>query len=450
MPLSDILIKIGAKNTASREINRVGRELSGLARTAATAALGFVGLRSVFDGLGRSLKELDDLAKTSRKLGLNANDLKALQFAAAETAGMVDGQFNMALQRMTRRIAEAAAGTGEAVKAIKELGLNAEALNQLSPDAAFRRIADAMQDVSGESNQLRIAFKLFDSEGASLVNTLKIGSGALEEYGAEAAKVFGTFSNDQLAKIEAANDSIQRLTESFKSLFREFAVNAAPSLEWASDFGTSLFRGARDPQTFIDAARYGLFGRGAAPSYMTTKTDPFRLGGDGGHSVIGSAAKAMMSGQRQIISSMNTLLPKIGKPLMAFDSAVNSAVLKQFTDKLFVMANVFTGKAPLAGQDQQNAIHRFLQELYAEQAQRPTRVAAEFQGIGGPGFVNATLSRVMGRAPGRSFEVQAAQKREKQLAEIDANLKQANELNKQMIEKLPAGPDGQFIFEGVA
>ena len=82
----------------------------------------------------------------------------------------------MAMQRFTRRAAEAAQGTGEAKGAIRELGLDAQKLQKLPLDDQMKVLADAFGNVQNESDKLRIAFKLFDSEGAALVNTLALGS----------------------------------------------------------------------------------------------------------------------------------------------------------------------------------------------------------------------------------------------------------------------------------
>ncbi len=61
----------------------------------------------------RQLQRLDDVAKTASKLGVTTEELTRLQFAGEQT-GVAITTTNMAIQRMTRRVAEAAKGTGEA------------------------------------------------------------------------------------------------------------------------------------------------------------------------------------------------------------------------------------------------------------------------------------------------------------------------------------------------
>ena len=122
-----------------------------------------------------------ELADTADKLGATAAGLRGLQLAA-EITGVDARTTAMGLQRMTRRIAEAAQGTGEAQGALRELGLDATRLARLRPEDQFLAIADAMRNVDQAGDQLRLSFKLFDSEGAALVNTLRMGRAELEQY----------------------------------------------------------------------------------------------------------------------------------------------------------------------------------------------------------------------------------------------------------------------------
>lgn len=198
-------------------------------------------------GVRRSFANIDDIAKTADKLGLTTEALGGLQHAASLTAGVGDKQFNTALQRMTRRIAEAAMGTGEAKGAIEELGLSAKVLDAAGPDRAFLTIADAMRTVDGQSNRLRLAFKLFDSEGAALVNTLNQGSGAITEMMREADELGITFDRMDAAKIEEFNDATTQLQGSFTGLFNELAISLAPALSELVDLiteGVVWLRGA--------------------------------------------------------------------------------------------------------------------------------------------------------------------------------------------------------------
>jgi hypothetical protein len=138
---------------------------------------------------------------------------------------------DMALQRFTRRTAEAAAGTGEAKGAIKELGINAQELNRMPLDKRMIVLADAFENVKSESDRLRLAFKLFDSEGAALVNTLSQGSDGLKEMLGEAKLLGLTMSSTAAKGVEDTVDSLTKLKSLFKGVTDQTVAAFAPAIK---------------------------------------------------------------------------------------------------------------------------------------------------------------------------------------------------------------------------
>ena len=206
----DLKAFTGAVARSTKRIVRFGAALAG----AATGALVVL--------TKRSFKAMDATVKFASRLGLATDELIGLRLAA-ELSGVGMATLDMALQRMTRRIAEAAQGTGEAKAAIAELGLNAQRLAESGPAKAFADIAEAMQRVGSQSDRVRLSFKLFDSEGVALVNTLKFTRKELEAI-AKKAKVLGlTFSEKVAVSIVKANDAVTDMTASFRGLGRTLA-----------------------------------------------------------------------------------------------------------------------------------------------------------------------------------------------------------------------------------
>ena len=163
-------VKKGLGDT-EKAIGNLQRSLGGMtgALAAAAGAAGF-GLMA-----RNALATADALGKTSLKLGVTANELFKFQ-TQAELAGISTDTANMALQRFVRRTAEAAQGTGEAKNALIELGISAEDIQKLPLSERMKVLADAFAGVKNPADRLRLAFKLFDSEGAAMVNMLEGGS----------------------------------------------------------------------------------------------------------------------------------------------------------------------------------------------------------------------------------------------------------------------------------
>lgn len=205
-----------------------------------------------------SMSSLDALAKTADKIGATTEALAGLQHAG-ELTGVSTNTMNMALQRMTRRVSEAANGTGEAVKALDELGINAVELEKLPLDVQMAIIADKMKDVGMQSDRVRLAMKLFDSEGVALVNTLANGSEGLEAMAAEADALGLSMSRVDTAQVEAANDAVSRAGGVFKGLGNQFAVSFSPIIQAAAD----SFR-----QAALDSAEFGNIGQRVAQALV--------------------------------------------------------------------------------------------------------------------------------------------------------------------------------------
>lgn len=172
----------------------------------------------------------DQALKTADKLGVQVDELTRLRYAAKLTADVSNGTLDMALQRMTRRLAEAARGGGEAVDAVRQLGLDAEQLSRAGPAEAFKQIADAISQIPDQGERVRLAFKLFDSEGVALVNTLREGRKGIEDVGAEADR-FGVTIGEKAARAAVAfNDNIERLRSVSQGWQNDLTARLLPTL----------------------------------------------------------------------------------------------------------------------------------------------------------------------------------------------------------------------------
>lgn len=195
-----------------------------------TAIVGAVGVGGLGLLVNQSLKSIDALGKTADKLGVTTEALGAMRYAA-ELTGVATQTTDMAMQRFTRRLSEAAAGTGEAKGALIELGINAKELTQLPLDQQMLALSDAFSNVQGQSDRVRLAFKLFDSEGVALVSTLSKGRAELAGMFAEAEDLGILLSADAARGVEDANDALLRLSRLFGGIKDQIVAALAPALE---------------------------------------------------------------------------------------------------------------------------------------------------------------------------------------------------------------------------
>ncbi len=191
----------------------------------AAAVGGFVALAT------QAIKTADAIAKTADKIGITTDELQELR-VAADLSGVSANTLDMAMQRLSRRLGEAAMGKGELVGTLKQYNISA-----YDAEGRTRRVTDVMGDLANtiknaESDQeaLRIAVKAFDSEGAALVNMLRGGKDGFEAMRQQARDLGLVIDEKLLRSAEEANDKITLLAKSIGTNFTSALLHAAPMI----------------------------------------------------------------------------------------------------------------------------------------------------------------------------------------------------------------------------
>lgn len=205
----------------SKSLAKVRNAFAGLA--------GIAGVRMFGNFLVGAIKADDQMAKLAVRLGSTAGAFSELQHVA-ELSGIRFETLTMGLQRMTRRVAEAAVDTGEARDALKELGVSAQALQRLGMDKQFEILATALQGVKSQGDRVRLAMKLFDSEGVALVQTMKDGGEGIRKMREEARRLGRTLSTEQAAAATKAADAMTVFNGTIDAFRRGVVRDALPAI----------------------------------------------------------------------------------------------------------------------------------------------------------------------------------------------------------------------------
>ena len=187
--------------------------------------------RRAFTEIRQEMQAIDDLAKKARLYGMTVGELQSARLAGSEMAGMNAAQIDMSMQRFARRLGEAKRNTGEALPALRALNIQ---INQLKDKTAYQQlllVADAMSKVKNEQERLRIAFKLFDSEGAKFALAMANGSSQLLEYRQKVRDLGLEMSAFETGHVEAANDQWERMNLAIKGVGQSIAIIAAGPLK---------------------------------------------------------------------------------------------------------------------------------------------------------------------------------------------------------------------------
>lgn len=184
--------------------------------------------RAAVRGFDTIIKKIDQIGKLSIRLGETTDFLSEMGFVAARS-GVSWQSLSVGIQRANRRIAEAKIGMGEAIKPLAELGLLTDVQNgkYKTFEDILPILSDRIRALTSDQDKLRIAFKLFDTEGVSFLQFLKEGSAGIADL-RERGKEFGaTITKDMAEKAADAADKITNMNTALEALGRDFALDAA-------------------------------------------------------------------------------------------------------------------------------------------------------------------------------------------------------------------------------
>ncbi len=188
-------------------------------------------------GAASAVAAVDDLSK---RTGVSAQTLQAYQFAA-EQSGVSVETFGKGIQKLGINLGEAQTGNRSAIKSFADLGLSVEELTRLSPEQAFEKVAAAISQLPNPAQQAAAAVSLFGKSGAELVPVFQEGAGYLAEMRAEAERLRLVLSKEQTQALANLDDSISKVSASFKSLQARIVAELAPSLVRASEAAAKFF-----------------------------------------------------------------------------------------------------------------------------------------------------------------------------------------------------------------
>lgn len=214
-------------------------------RTAVATLAGSAGLGLL---IKRSVQFADTIGKTADKVGFTVEQLQELRFAA-DQSGVATQTLDMALQRFSRRVGEVAQGQGELLKTAEQYGieLRDQATGAMRSNIdLLREFAEVIRTAESEQEQLRIAFKLFDSEGAALVNLMRRGADGIDLFRARAQSLGIVMSTGMVREAERANDKMNILAEVLRIKVTSAVVRNAEAIGKLADRLTNSLGPAMD------------------------------------------------------------------------------------------------------------------------------------------------------------------------------------------------------------
>lgn len=231
-----------------------GARLVGLLRGAATEAV----------AAGSKIQD------TVERLGVGAEDLQRLAYAAEQTGGSFEGAAN-ALKFLSKNLADAKAG-GEGAKVFKELKVSAT-----DASGAIRPTTDVIADLADSfaalpaAERVGKAMEIFGRGGLDMIPILAKGSAGVREMTGELDALGGVLDGRAVAALDDLGDEGVRLQAVFRGIRNRLVVDLAPGLLAFMERvkGAALWLSRLLQNT--NAAKIGLLGMAGAIGVMGIK-----------------------------------------------------------------------------------------------------------------------------------------------------------------------------------
>ena len=234
--------EIGVIDRASAQIQKIEKNFTDFNNTvnkignvfAAVAGAGAVG--AFINKVTQAGVELFDLNK---KIGAGIEAMSQYR----HVAGQSNVEFKTlatSFEKMHIRISEATRGTGEAEKVLRELGLEAGELAKLAPEQQFEHIARAFEGITSSGDRARIATKLFEESGVSLLQILDQGADGIARLRQEADDFGLTITTEQATAMAEFDSGLNKIKNAAFAVGQQLVLTIGGPF---SEFATALAKG---------------------------------------------------------------------------------------------------------------------------------------------------------------------------------------------------------------
>ena len=173
----------------SQGFSAIGASVAGLvnpftAAVAGVAAFG-AGAVAVTQGLIALEDRVENLGNIADKLGVSFEFIQTLEEAANRSGTSIDA-VSAAFGRLQKSVLGVDEESKAAQKALSEIGVTAEELQQLSPEEQYQRIGTALAGIEDPARRTATATALFGKAGADLIpffNNLPGAAADIERFG---------------------------------------------------------------------------------------------------------------------------------------------------------------------------------------------------------------------------------------------------------------------------
>lgn len=216
----------------SPAIEKLAQKFDGVNAAVGNAILGVGAIATAFIKCSVDVAAFaDDLSTLSSTTGIATDELQKLQYAADFVDVSVDTMTG-SITKLTQSMSKARDGSKESEEAFKKLHIRITDGSGALRDAndVFYETIDKLGKIKNETERDALAMKLFGRSAKELNPLIEAGSQKLKELGVEAENLGLIMGEEDLAKANAFNDSLDRMKDVTDGLKNSLGLVLLPIL----------------------------------------------------------------------------------------------------------------------------------------------------------------------------------------------------------------------------
>ena len=233
-----------------RRLRRANRAVRGSFRAIGRIGKGVlrgigIGAVAAVTGLGKLITSTaaygDELAKTSRRMGISSASLEKLRFIA-ERQGVSNEVLQKGLDKMKIALGEAArTANGPYAQAFRALGIDQKKFRALKPEDQLKRMATAMNGLKDDTERTHKAYLLFGQRGLDMLKITEAGADGIQALGDQFDELGGAMGEKGTKSAEAFTDKLTNLKQAVGASLHKLGGSILPQVNGAlDDLMTSL------------------------------------------------------------------------------------------------------------------------------------------------------------------------------------------------------------------
>lgn len=207
---------------------------------------------SMKDAVVDSAAYADEILTLSTNTGLSTDTLQELSYMAELTDTSLE-TITGSMAKLTKNMATAQKGTGDAATAFSELGVNIMDANgeMRSNQDVFADVIGALSQMENETQRDAYAMQIFGKSAQDLNSFMAQGSDGIAALAEEAHNMGYVLSEENLSALGNVDDAMQRFDGSVTSLKNRLVSEFAPAIATGIESLNSFLSGETSAQEFV-------------------------------------------------------------------------------------------------------------------------------------------------------------------------------------------------------